>query len=219
MQRSTEPLLRAAGGDRAAAAGRRELRRRLHAEPELAHAEWHTAALVAGAAARQRDRRRHGPDRADRPAGRPGLAVRAELDGLPLSERTGAAFSARGATMHACGHDVHMAALVALARAATASGSGCRRRCWRSFSRARSAIPRAPSCSRAVSSHGSRRAAVLGVHVQPELPWGTLALDAGAVNASCDTIEITSRASRRTAPTRTRTRSDRRAGAGRRHAL
>src|SRR6202012_1481166 len=34
-------------------------------------------------------------------------------------------------------------------------------------------------------------AAVLGAHVQPELPWGTLALDDGAVNASSDTIEIT----------------------------
>jgi amidohydrolase len=33
-------------------------------------------------------------------------------------------------------------------------------------------------------------AAVLGAHVHPELPWGTVALDAGVVNASYDSIEI-----------------------------
>ncbi len=50
--------------------------------------------------------------------------MRAELDGLPIAERTGAPFSADPAAeaMHACGHDVHMAALVALARAAHTLG-------------------------------------------------------------------------------------------------
>ena len=32
--------------------------------------------------------------------------------------------------------------------------------------------------------------AVLGAHIHPELPWGSVAIDAGAVNASCDAIEI-----------------------------
>ena len=31
---------------------------------------------------------------------------------------------------------------------------------------------------------------MLAAHVHPELPWGSVALDAGAVNASCDAIEI-----------------------------
>src|SRR5205814_1797050 len=48
------------------------------------------------------------------------IGVRAELDGLPIVEETEAAFRARGSAMHACGHDVHMAALVALARGAHA---------------------------------------------------------------------------------------------------
>ena len=62
----------------------------------------------------------HGPDRAHRPrrgAGRRG-ARRARR--APVRERTGAPFSSDGEAMHACGHDVHMAALVALARAAGA---------------------------------------------------------------------------------------------------
>jgi metal-dependent amidase/aminoacylase/carboxypeptidase family protein len=48
------------------------------------------------------------------------VAVRAEMDGLPIAEATGALFAATAGVMHACGHDVHMAALVALIRAARA---------------------------------------------------------------------------------------------------
>ncbi len=33
-------------------------------------------------------------------------------------------------------------------------------------------------------------AAVVAAHVHPELPWGTVGLDPGTVNASCDAIEI-----------------------------
>ena len=33
-------------------------------------------------------------------------------------------------------------------------------------------------------------AAVVAAHVHPELPWGSVALDPGAVNASCDAVEI-----------------------------
>ena len=96
-----------------------ELRHRLHARPELAHAEEWTAASVeaempVGCATVAGTGRVALVGEA---SGMP-VAVRAELDGLPLQERTGAEFSARGELMHACGHDVHMAALVALARAA-----------------------------------------------------------------------------------------------------
>jgi Peptidase family M20/M25/M40 len=49
----------------------------------------------------------------------PAVAVRAEMDGLPIAQATGP-FAATAGVMHACGHDVHMAALVALNRAARA---------------------------------------------------------------------------------------------------
>lgn len=62
--------------------------------------------------------------------GGPGAAigVRGELDALPIVERTGVPWAATNGAMHACGHDVHLAAVVALARAvaavtAVASGS------------------------------------------------------------------------------------------------
>lgn len=50
--------------------------------------------------------------------GRPGPAVllRADMDALPLTERSGEPFAATGGAMHACGHDLHTAGLVGAAR-------------------------------------------------------------------------------------------------------
>jgi amidohydrolase len=168
-----------------------ELRHRLHAMPETAHEERRTAQLV----------REHLPVQARSAAGtgllaRVGpaqgaaVAIRAELDGLPIAERTNAPFSASGEAMHACGHDVHMAALVSLARAAAAM----------------EALPAAllavfqpseeayPSGARELASGAlasAAPAAVVAAHIHPELPWGSVALDAGTVNAASDTVEIT----------------------------
>ncbi|HWX45265.1 MAG TPA: M20 family metallopeptidase [Solirubrobacteraceae bacterium] len=168
------------------------LRRRLHAEPELAHAEDRTAAAVAGelpvACATVA-----GTGRIARvgPAGGAPVAVRAELDGLPIEERTGAPFSARGETMHGCGHDVHMAALVALTRAAHALGEELPAGLVAVFQPSEEAYPSGAEqlAGEALASLGL--AAIVAAHVHPELGWGTVGLDAGVVNASCDAVEIT----------------------------
>ena len=49
--------------------------------------------------------------------GRPGPAVllRADMDGLPLTEETGLPYASRNGAMHSCGHDLHMAGLVGAA--------------------------------------------------------------------------------------------------------
>ena len=52
------------------------------------------------------------------PGSGPSIALRGELDALPVREETNVAWSAVNGAMHACGHDVHLAALVAVARAA-----------------------------------------------------------------------------------------------------
>lgn len=43
-------------------------------------------------------------------------AFRAEMDALPLTEKTGLPFSCRSGFMHACGHDGHMAILLGMAQ-------------------------------------------------------------------------------------------------------
>jgi amidohydrolase len=170
------------------------LRRRLHAEPELAHAEEKTAASIAAELPVESERVLGTglfASVGDGTGQRGSIAVRAELDGLPIEERTGAPFTATGEAMHACGHDVHMAALVALTRAAHGLGEALPAPLLAVFQPSEEAYPsgaqqlaEGPLATRAP-------AAVVAAHVHPELRWGAVALDAGTVNASCDALEIT----------------------------
>jgi amidohydrolase len=119
------------------------------------------------------------------------VAVRAELDGLPVQERTAAPYRATGATMHACGHDVHMAALVALARAAHALEDDLPAPLIALFQPSEEAYPSGAQQLAEGELAELRPRAIVAAHVHPEVPWGCVALDDGAVNASCDAVEIT----------------------------
>jgi hippurate hydrolase len=46
----------------------------------------------------------------------PTVLLRADMDALPVRERTGLSYAADGEAMHACGHDLHTAGLVGAAR-------------------------------------------------------------------------------------------------------
>jgi amidohydrolase len=93
----------------------RELRRAIHRRPELAFQEFETSALVA----RTLDgigvpsRSIAGTGRIGRiDGGRPGkcVAIRADMDALPIHEETGLPFASENpGVMHACGHDAHTA--------------------------------------------------------------------------------------------------------------
>lgn len=48
--------------------------------------------------------------------GRPTVLLRADMDGLPVAEDTGLDWASTNGAMHACGHDLHMAVLLAAAR-------------------------------------------------------------------------------------------------------
>ena len=47
---------------------------------------------------------------------RPIVLLRADMDALPVAEETGGPFASTNGSMHACGHDLHMAAIVGAAR-------------------------------------------------------------------------------------------------------
>jgi amidohydrolase len=167
-----------------------ELRHRLHAHPELAHAEHETSTAVV-AELPVACQRAAGTGLIARVGAADGhaVAVRAELDGLPVVERTDSPFSATGEAMHACGHDVHMAALVALARAAHALGESLPTPLLAVLQPSEEAYPSgAEQLVGPLTAHTP--AAIVAAHVHPELPWGAVALDPGTVNASCDIVEI-----------------------------
>ncbi|WP_211881596.1 M20 metallopeptidase family protein [Pseudarthrobacter albicanus] len=120
----------------------------------------------------------------------PAVAVRAELDALSIKEMSGRDWSSvHEGTMHACGHDIHMAALVALARAVHQVGGPAPL-----VSILQPREESYPSGARDIVEAGLLETedvrAVIAAHVQPTLPSGTVACTPGAVNASSDEITI-----------------------------
>lgn len=97
------------------------VRRALHKIPELSGEEYETSAFVRAKLEElgYRVRSVHTGLYADveGTGGEPGrIALRADFDGLPITERTGLPFASVCGRMHACGHDGHTAMLLAAAK-------------------------------------------------------------------------------------------------------
>ncbi len=161
------------------------LRRALHRIPELGFDVHRTQAAVRDAIADLGEVRTIartglmvdlGPADAPRT-----LLLRADMDGLPVTEETGLPFaSERPGFMHACGHDAHMAALITAARAlAVAPPEGVRLRVI--FQPAEEGCGGALACIEDGALDGVD--AAFGLHVWNELPLGTVAATAGGIMA------------------------------------
>jgi amidohydrolase len=171
-------------------------RRHLHAHPELSFQEHETAAFVAaqlGALDGVEVSRPTATGVLARIAGgRPGpaLAIRADLDALPIVEATGLPFaSEREGVMHACGHDGHTAILLGAATV---------------LSRLRERLPgelrlifqpgeeTLPGGAAALVAAGAMDGvdAVIGLHLWAPDPVDTLVVRPGRLMAACDVFRI-----------------------------
>ena len=115
-----------------------DLYREMHANPELSYMEVESAARLAREATRlgfevTPNVGGHGVVAVLRNGPGPVLMIRADMDGLPVTEATGLAFASQvrvttaegveTGVMHACGHDTHMTAWIGTARALVANRS------------------------------------------------------------------------------------------------
>ncbi|MFB6350431.1 MAG: M20/M25/M40 family metallo-hydrolase [Bradymonadaceae bacterium] len=104
------------------------LRRHFHAHPELSHQEFETTETL------EAKLEKLGYEVHVRPEGTglyadlvpegfechadPTVAIRSDIDGLPIEEQNDVPYkSKKDGVMHACGHDVHMAAVIGAAMA------------------------------------------------------------------------------------------------------
>lgn len=166
------------------------LRHELHADAEPSGAEHRTAARVAAALGEPDAPVVAGTGRLLRIGGPgPCIAVRAELDALPIAEETGVAWASRTGAMHACGHDVNLAGLVAFGRAVRLADL--------SVPVLAVLQPREetiPSGAKDIVESGALAphspTAIIAVHLQHQLPAGTVAAAVGTVNAATDDLEI-----------------------------
>jgi len=178
-----------------------EWRRYLHRNPELSYGEKETAAFVAdklesfGIEVR-RNIGGHGLIGTVR-GSLPGrtIALRADMDALPIREESRAEYvSQRDGIMHACGHDGHTAALLAVARYFAERRPTLRGEVRLLFQASEEVCP---GGARPLIEHGALEGvdAVYGVHLWTPLPIGTVASTAGPMMASTDEffIDITGR--------------------------
>ncbi len=171
-----------------------DLRRHLHAHPELSGQEHQTAALVAG------ELRKYGW-RVKEAVGRTGVIAelgpsngavvgfRIDMDALPVEERTGLDYaSLHQGLMHACGHDLHTCIGLGVARLLAAEQSSVETGVRLLFQPAEEIAEGA----RWMRKDGAtdQLNALFGVHVFPELPVGTVGVRSGALTAAAGELEI-----------------------------
>ena len=185
-------------------------RRDFHQHPELSNREVRTAKIVAAELTRLGYQVRTGLAHTGvvgiLEGGRPGprLAIRADMDALPVTEAVDLPFSskARGeylgkevGVMHACGHDAHMAMTLGVATALAKQRAQLPGSVMLIFQPAEEGAPPgeeggAPLMVKEGVFKDFRPDAIFGMHVVSALPVGTVALRPGGMMASSDTFRI-----------------------------
>lgn len=173
-----------------------EIRRHIHTHPELSAQEHKTAAFVAGVLSSSGVRVTEAVGKTGVVAEVQGngidtrlLAIRTDMDALPIEERTGLEYASREVgIMHACGHDVHttvgLGTAMILAQLATELPGNVRLL----FQPAEEI---AQGASWMIADGGMDKVtAILSLHVFPSINAGTIGVRYGALTAAADDLEI-----------------------------
>lgn len=123
------------------------------------------------------------------------VALRADMDALPIEEKTGLEFcSENKGVMHACGHDLHMASLLGTIKILNEIKDSFCGKVMYIFQPSEEEYPGgAISMIKAGIFEKTSPSAIFAFHCTPELPCGHVALREGKVMASTDEIYITVR--------------------------
>jgi amidohydrolase len=119
------------------------------------------------------------------------IALRADMDALPIQEAVPIPFaSERDGIMHACGHDVHMAVLLGAAMVLSNIKDKINGSIKFIFQPAEETTGGAKRMIK-MGCLEPKTDYILGLHVKPDLPAGTIGIKYGKVHASSDTFKIT----------------------------
>lgn len=130
------------------------------------------------------------------------IAVRCDIDGLPLEEKTGLSFASNNGSMHACGHDAHIAIALAAANILNLH----REDIWGSvklvFQPAEEGCPNGPGGAKRMIDDGVLENphvdAVIGLHVgniwrDPDIIPGDIGVRSGCIMSCMDRFTITAK--------------------------
>jgi amidohydrolase len=171
------------------------VRRALHATPELGRQEFATTALVAG----HLERVGLTPKVLEAGTGLicdigtgagPVVALRADIDALPLPDEKDVPYRSQvPGVCHACGHDVHTAALLGAGLALAEVADQLAGRVRLVFQPAEEVMP---GGALDVIAQGGLEdvTAIFALHCDPTLEVGRVGLKSGAITAAADTVEV-----------------------------
>ncbi|WP_345258258.1 M20 family metallopeptidase [Flaviaesturariibacter amylovorans] len=178
-----------------------EVRRHLHAHPELSYQEFETSAYVQARLTEwgipfqvMATTGVVGIIEGRNPASRI-VALRADMDALPIEEQNDVPYkSTRPGVMHACGHDVHTTCLLGAARILSETKEQ-----WEGTVKLvfQPGEERNPGGASLLIKEGVLQnpapARIYGLHVNPQLEAGLVSFRGGKVMASADELYITVR--------------------------
>jgi amidohydrolase len=178
-------------------AGLIEIRRDIHAHPELGFEEVRTAGVVAGELARLGIPHQTGIGRTGVvgiiEGGRPGpvLAIRADMDALPILEKTGLPFASTiEGKMHACGHDIHTTTLLGVAAVLKEMAPQLAGTVKLVFQPAEEGLGGMQAMIDDGVMEGPTVDMALGFHNHPDMPAGTFGFVRGPTLAASDRFDI-----------------------------
>jgi amidohydrolase len=190
-----------------------EWRRWFHENPELSNREYNTSAriveILEGMGLQPQAGIAHTGVVAIIEGGKPGplVAIRTDMDGLPVTEQTGLPFAsgARGeyngqevGVMHACGHDAHMSMLLGAAWVLNSVKEDLAGSVMLIFQPAEEGPPAGEKggalmmLEEGIWDEGKPEA-VFGIHVGIGVPGGEIAVRPGPLMAAADRFQITVR--------------------------
>ena len=187
-----------------------EWRRDLHQNPELSNREFRTSKVVAEHLVRLGLEVQTGIAKTGvvgvLKGGKPGptIALRADMDALPVVEQTDVPFRSRVTTtyrnetvgvMHACGHDVHTSVLMGLAEAFAGMRADLPGTVIFLFQPAEEGAPEGEDGGASLMIQEGvlqryRPEAVFGLHVFANMPTGMIGYRGGPLMAGSDTFRI-----------------------------
>ncbi|MBR9988820.1 MAG: amidohydrolase [Gemmatimonadetes bacterium] len=180
-----------------------DLRRDLHRHPELSFCESRTADTAARAVEAHGWRVRRGVGRtgvvAELGSGRPLIALRADMDALPIQESGDTEYrSTVDGVMHACGHDAHVAMLIGAARLLTEAQvagqlQGTVRLLFQPSEEASDDEGKSGATRMIEDGAMDGVEAIFGLHIGAHLPLGQAFISPGAIMAGSDLFTATVR--------------------------
>lgn len=119
----------------------------------------------------------------------PMIALRADIDALPIKEETGLSFSSKNeGIMHACGHDFHTASIIGAAILLNERRNELKGKVRIIFQPAEEIARGAILIENTGALEDVK--AIFGMHNKPDLPVGTIGVREGPLMASVDRFEI-----------------------------